>query len=172
MFRVSKKKKEKGTPLFEKTTKLHRSKHASKSSLKALEGTRRRRRRRRRKRWSSFFLSLSSSRFVVQERERERETSKREQRIHSCAFFPPSLYTMASSSSSSAKKKNMMMQLIDENGRLDEDACESFLHESGAIEWNRNYGVISIMGPQSSGKSTLLNQVFKTSFKEMDELSG
>tara|TARA_B100000530_G_scaffold104499_1_gene64711 strand:- start:197 stop:439 length:243 start_codon:yes stop_codon:yes gene_type:complete len=80
---------------------------------------------------------------------------------------------MASSSSSSAKKKkNMMMQLIDENGRLDEDACESFLHESGAIEWNRNYGVISIMGPQSSGKSTLLNQVFKTSFKEMDELSG
>ena len=106
------------------------------------------------------------------ERERERETSKRESNasIFVC-FFPPSLYTMASSSSS-AKKKNMMMQLIDENGRLDEDACESFLHESGAIEWNRNYGVISIMGPQSSGKSTLLNQVFKTSFKEMDELSG
>ena len=111
---------------------------------------------------------------MVQERERERETSKRESTasIFVC-FSPPSFYTMASkSSSSSAKKKNMMMQLIDENGRLDEDACESFLHESGAIEWNRNYGVISIMGPQSSGKSTLLNQVFKTSFKEMDELSG
>ena len=112
---------------------------------------------------------------MVQERERERERRRRERAPHpySCAFSPPSLYTMASkSSSSSAKKKNMMMQLIDENGRLDEDACESFLHESGAIEWNRNYGVISIMGPQSSGKSTLLNQVFKTSFKEMDELSG
>lgn len=79
---------------------------------------------------------------------------------------------MASSSSSSQTKKKMM-QLIDADGRLEEDAkCESFLHESGAIEWNRNYGVISIMGPQSSGKSTLLNQVFKTSFKEMDELSG
>ena len=78
---------------------------------------------------------------------------------------------MASSSSSSQKTKKMM-QLIDADGRLEEDACESFLHESGAIEWNRNYGVISIMGPQSSGKSTLLNQVFKTSFKEMDELSG
>ena len=75
---------------------------------------------------------------------------------------------MASSSSQTKK-----MQLIDADGRLEEDAlCESFLHESGAIEWNRNYGVISIMGPQSSGKSTLLNQVFKTSFKEMDELSG
>ena len=105
------------------------------------------------------------------ERERERERHRRERATHpySCAFPPPSLYTVASSSSSA--KKNMM-QLIDENGRLDEDACESFLHESGAIEWNRNYGVISIMGPQSSGKSTLLNQVFKTSFKEMDELSG
>ena len=77
------------------------------------------------------------------------------------------------SSSQKTKKKKMMMQLIDADGRLEEDAlCESFLHESGAIEWNRNYGVISIMGPQSSGKSTLLNQVFKTSFKEMDELSG
>ena len=79
---------------------------------------------------------------------------------------------MAASSSQKTKKK-MMMQLIDADGRLEEDAkCESFLQESGAIEWNRNYGVISIMGPQSSGKSTLLNQVFKTSFKEMDELSG
>ena len=77
---------------------------------------------------------------------------------------------MASSSSSQKTKK--MMQLIDADGRLEEDAYESFLHESGAIDWNRNYGVISIMGPQSSGKSTLLNQVFKTSFKEMDELSG
>merc|ERR1712164_113881 len=32
------------------------------------------------------------------------------------------------------------MQLIDENGRLDEDPCESFLHESGAIEWNKLRG--------------------------------
>ena len=65
-----------------------------------------------------------------------------------------------------------MMQLIDENGRLDEDACESFLHESGAIEWNRNYGVISIMGPQSSGKSTLLNKCSKRRSKKWTNYRG
>ena len=31
---------------------------------------------------------------------------------------------------------------------------------------------MSIMGPQSSGKSTLMNHAFGTSFREMDELSG
>jgi len=65
-----------------------------------------------------------------------------------------------------------LLQLIDERGQFDENACESFLHDSGAIEWNKKYNVISIMGPQSSGKSTLMNHAFGTSFQEMDELSG
>ena len=68
--------------------------------------------------------------------------------------------------------KGYLLQLIDERGQFDENACESFLHDSGAIEWNKKYNVISIMGPQSSGKSTLMNHAFGTSFQEMDELSG
>jgi GTPase SAR1 family protein len=68
--------------------------------------------------------------------------------------------------------KGHLLQLIDERGQFDENACESFLHDAGAIEWNKKYNVISIMGPQSSGKSTLMNHAFGTSFQEMDELSG
>jgi len=65
------------------------------------------------------------------------------------------------------------MQLIDERGEFDEHACESFLHDAAnAHEWNKKYTVMSIMGPQSSGKSTLMNHAFGTSFREMDELSG
>lgn len=65
------------------------------------------------------------------------------------------------------------MQLIDEFGSFDEHACESFLHDAAnAHEWNKKYTVMSIMGPQSSGKSTLMNHAFGTSFREMDELSG
>ena len=70
-------------------------------------------------------------------------------------------------------KEGHKMQLIDEHGQFDEHACESFLHDTAnAHEWNKKYTVMSIMGPQSSGKSTLMNHAFGTSFREMDELSG
>lgn len=32
-----------------------------------------------------------------------------------------------------------------------------------------NYNIVSILGPQSGGKSTLLNMLFNTSFVVMDE---
>jgi GTPase Era involved in 16S rRNA processing len=35
-----------------------------------------------------------------------------------------------------------------------------------------DYSVVAILGPQSSGKSTLLNLLFGTKFDEMDALSG
>ncbi|KAH1091028.1 hypothetical protein J1N35_018285 [Gossypium stocksii] len=35
-----------------------------------------------------------------------------------------------------------------------------------------SYAVVSIMGPQSSGKSTLLNHLFHTNFREMDAFMG
>uniref|UniRef100_A0ACD6A273 Uncharacterized protein n=1 Tax=Avena sativa TaxID=4498 RepID=A0ACD6A273_AVESA len=35
-----------------------------------------------------------------------------------------------------------------------------------------SYAVVAIMGPQSSGKSTLLNQLFRTNFREMDAFRG
>ena len=37
---------------------------------------------------------------------------------------------------------------------------------------SNDYCIVAIMGPQSSGKSTLMNTVFGTTFDEMDALSG
>ncbi|PKI43967.1 hypothetical protein CRG98_035643 [Punica granatum] len=39
-------------------------------------------------------------------------------------------------------------------------------------ECGLSYAVVSIMGPQSSGKSTLLNHLFRTNFREMDAYRG
>ncbi|KAG2658533.1 hypothetical protein PVAP13_1KG302010 [Panicum virgatum] len=39
-------------------------------------------------------------------------------------------------------------------------------------ECGLSYAVVSIMGPQSSGKSTLLNHLFGTNFREMDAFKG
>ncbi|KAF7843484.1 protein ROOT HAIR DEFECTIVE 3-like [Senna tora] len=39
-------------------------------------------------------------------------------------------------------------------------------------ECGLSYAVVSIMGPQSSGKSTLLNHLFRTNFREMDAFKG
>ncbi|KAL1340702.1 protein ROOT HAIR DEFECTIVE 3 isoform X2 [Arachis hypogaea] len=39
-------------------------------------------------------------------------------------------------------------------------------------ECGLSYAVVSIMGPQSSGKSTLLNNLFRTNFREMDAFKG
>ncbi|KAM0853068.1 hypothetical protein ACQ4PT_051332 [Festuca glaucescens] len=43
---------------------------------------------------------------------------------------------------------------------------------AGVAECGLSYAVVSIMGPQSSGKSTLLNQLFGTNFREMDAFRG
>ena len=51
-------------------------------------------------------------------------------------------------------------QLVTHDGELHEDALTEYLDSLGAKEWNRRYQVVAIMGPQSSGKSTLLNHVF------------
>ena len=37
---------------------------------------------------------------------------------------------------------------------------------------SQKYAIISIMGPQSSGKSTILNKLFGTRFEVMDHTKG
>ena len=63
-------------------------------------------------------------------------------------------------------------QLVTHDGELPEDALGSYLATLGADDWAREYQVVAIMGPQSSGKSTLMNHVFGTSFDEMDHELG
>ncbi|XP_022891341.1 protein ROOT HAIR DEFECTIVE 3-like [Olea europaea var. sylvestris] len=62
--------------------------------------------------------------------------------------------------------------LIDGDGNFNVDGMDSFSKEVKLAECGLSYAVVSIMGPQSSGKSTLLNHLFNTNFKEMDAFKG
>jgi hypothetical protein len=50
-------------------------------------------------------------------------------------------------------------QVIDGDGSFNEQEVDAFVHQHGVIEARTNYQVVAIMGPQSSGKSTLMNHV-------------
>ncbi|ESW07547.1 hypothetical protein PHAVU_010G139100 [Phaseolus vulgaris] len=63
-------------------------------------------------------------------------------------------------------------QLIDGDGTFNISGVESFMKEVKLAECGLSYAVVSIMGPQSSGKSTLLNNLFRTNFREMDAFKG
>ncbi|KAK1288477.1 hypothetical protein QJS10_CPB19g00886 [Acorus calamus] len=63
-------------------------------------------------------------------------------------------------------------QLIDAEGSFNASGLERFLGSVKLAECGLSYAVVSIMGPQSSGKSTLLNHLFRTNFREMDAFKG
>ncbi|PNT62369.1 hypothetical protein BRADI_4g02450v3 [Brachypodium distachyon] len=64
------------------------------------------------------------------------------------------------------------VQLIDGEGEFAAESAERFMAAAGVAGCGLSYAVVSIMGPQSSGKSTLLNQLFGTKFNEMDAFRG
>ncbi|GMH03757.1 hypothetical protein Nepgr_005596 [Nepenthes gracilis] len=70
------------------------------------------------------------------------------------------------------KKGCCSTQLIDGDGNFNVVGIENFMKEVKLAECGLSYAVVSIMGPQSSGKSTLLNHLFSTNFKEMDAFTG
>jgi hypothetical protein len=53
-------------------------------------------------------------------------------------------------------------QVIDSDGAFQEEQLNSFVQQNGVIDARTNYQVVAIMGPQSSGKSTLMNHVVRT----------
>ncbi|ONM40595.1 Protein ROOT HAIR DEFECTIVE 3 [Zea mays] len=63
-------------------------------------------------------------------------------------------------------------QLIDGDGVFNVSGLENFMKDARLGECGLSYAVVSIMGPQSSGKSTLLNHLFGTNFREMDAFRG
>ncbi|KAF2323552.1 hypothetical protein GH714_036065 [Hevea brasiliensis] len=63
-------------------------------------------------------------------------------------------------------------QLIDGDGAFNATGMEHFIKDVRLAECGLSYAVVSIMGPQSSGKSTLLNHLFGTNFREMDAFKG
>ncbi|KAL2516350.1 Protein ROOT HAIR DEFECTIVE 3 [Forsythia ovata] len=62
--------------------------------------------------------------------------------------------------------------LIDGDGSFNVSGLDKFMKEVKLGECGLSYAVVSIMGPQSSGKSTLLNHLFGTNFREMDAFKG
>ncbi|KAM3748873.1 hypothetical protein ACB098_05G140500 [Castanea mollissima] len=63
-------------------------------------------------------------------------------------------------------------QLIDANGSFNVEGLDNFMKKVKLIDCGLSYAVVAIMGPQSSGKSTLLNHLFHTNFREMDAYKG
>ncbi|XP_074312775.1 protein ROOT HAIR DEFECTIVE 3-like isoform X2 [Silene latifolia] len=63
-------------------------------------------------------------------------------------------------------------QLIDGDGNFNVTGLDKYLKRVELEKCGISYAVVSIMGPQSSGKSTLLNHLFQTNFKEMDAFEG
>ncbi|KAJ4980824.1 hypothetical protein NE237_031661 [Protea cynaroides] len=63
-------------------------------------------------------------------------------------------------------------QLIDGDGEFNVDGLDNFVKTVKLAECGLSYAVVAIMGPQSSGKSTLLNHLFHTNFREMDAFRG
>ncbi|GAB2225614.1 hypothetical protein Droror1_Dr00006411 [Drosera rotundifolia] len=59
-------------------------------------------------------------------------------------------------------------QLVDGDGIFDKDRLDKFTEKLKLANCGNSYSIISIIGPQSSGKSTLLNHLFGTNFNEMN----
>lgn len=64
-----------------------------------------------------------------------------------------------------------MVQVVDYEEHFNEQLQDFFIKQQLA-DLGFDYHVAAIMGPQSSGKSTLLNILFGTKFRTMDETSG
>ncbi|XP_042945155.1 protein ROOT HAIR DEFECTIVE 3 homolog 2-like isoform X2 [Carya illinoinensis] len=63
-------------------------------------------------------------------------------------------------------------QLIDAKGQFNAEGLQNFMNKVKLADCGLSYAVVSIMGPQSSGKSTLMNHLFYTNFREMDAYKG
>jgi len=77
---------------------------------------------------------------------------------------------MATSSAAPAAVEDMM-QLVTYDEQF-ASQFEPYLERVGLASLGFDYHTVSVMGAQSSGKSTLLNLLFHTGFREMDAAAG
>ena len=70
------------------------------------------------------------------------------------------------------ENSTLKVQIIGDDGSF--ILPKDYIHEitQRNPELNKDYKIISIIGSQSSGKSTLLNAVFSTDFKVLDANDG
>ena len=67
----------------------------------------------------------------------------------------------AGSEMAAARPDPECCQVIDSVGDFQEESLNQFVQQNGVINARTNYQVVAIMGPQSSGKSTLMNHVVR-----------
>lgn len=60
-----------------------------------------------------------------------------------------------------------ILQVVDGSGEIQSKEVQNVVQEWGIESCGVDYSVVSIMGPQSSGKSTLMNHLVR--FASMDE---
>ncbi|KAJ6977965.1 hypothetical protein NC653_029766 [Populus alba x Populus x berolinensis] len=63
-------------------------------------------------------------------------------------------------------------QLISGDGVLNMQGLENFTRTTNLSQRGLSYAVVAITGPQSGGRSTLLNKLFQTNFRMMDAEEG
>lgn len=56
-----------------------------------------------------------------------------------------------------------LMQCVNGEGLYQTHSVEQFVGDNKLSELRQNYQIVAIMGPQSSGKSTLLNHLVRES---------
>lgn len=52
-----------------------------------------------------------------------------------------------------------ILQVVDQDGNIDDESVKAYMEQVGVEVAGSAYNVVAIMGPQSSGKSTLLNSL-------------
>ncbi|KAK9811028.1 hypothetical protein WJX73_007637 [Symbiochloris irregularis] len=65
-----------------------------------------------------------------------------------------------------------VQQLVSSEGEFETAAVERFFKDQQLDGAGVNYQIVAVTGPQSSGKSTLMNTLFGTDFTEMNAMSG
>lgn len=75
---------------------------------------------------------------------------------------------LATGGLATANKHTERVQIIDEEKKFTQD-LGTYISKWGLAETGFGYDVVSVFGSQSTGKSTLLNRVFGTTFDVMDE---
>ena len=56
---------------------------------------------------------------------------------------------------------NKLLQVVTTDGDFNEAEVQDFLRSCGIMQAGRNYQIVAITGPQSSGKSTLMNKLVR-----------
>lgn len=74
-------------------------------------------------------------------------------------------------SNSNEEEERPFIQLINDDGDFT-DMLPTYLAKHGLLDKGLNYSLMAVFGPQSSGKSTLLNALFNTQFTTMNMVHG